>query len=28
MLTRLANGSEIKRVHVSAPNGSFSFAFD
>jgi len=27
-LTRLAAGSEIKRVHVSAKDGNFAFAFD
>jgi len=27
-LTRLAAGSEIKRVHVTAKDGSFAFAFD
>ena len=27
-LSRLAAGSEIKRVHVSAKDGSFAFAFD
>ena len=27
-LSRLASGTEIKRVHVSAKDGNFSFAFD
>src|SRR5207245_10283569 len=27
-LSRLASGSEIKRVHVTAKEGNFSFAFD
>jgi type VI secretion system protein VasG len=27
-LARLASGSELKRVHVTAMNGSFAFAFD
>jgi type VI secretion system protein VasG len=27
-LSRLASGSEIKRVHVAAKDGNFSFAFD
>jgi type VI secretion system protein VasG len=27
-LTRLAAGSEIKRVHVTAKDGGFAFAFD
>jgi type VI secretion system protein VasG len=27
-LTRLASGSEIKRVHVTAKDGNFAFAFD
>ena len=28
LLTRLAGGREIKRVHVSAKDGAFGFAFD
>ena len=27
-LSRLAAGSEIKRVHVAVKDGNFSFAFD
>jgi len=27
-LQRLANGSEVKRVHIGATNGNFSFAFE
>jgi type VI secretion system protein VasG len=27
-LTRLANGSEIKRVHAAVKDGNFAFAFD
>lgn len=28
LLSRLAAGSEVKRVHVAAKDGNFGFAFD